>query len=109
MSYWTESGYTETNVHLYSRVSRSAAVQTQCPGGQEALAVLVCCQCRPDEQFAVSHVTVRTVVQVHLELPVLKQTAELCVIILTYLFPVLFTFYIQVVLKFKKIIPATKG
>ena len=32
-----------------------------------------------------------------------------CFIILTYLVPVLFSFYIQAVLKLKKIIPAPKG
>jgi hypothetical protein len=32
-----------------------------------------------------------------------------CFIILTYLVRVLFTFYIQSVLKFRKIIPAPKG
>ena len=34
---------------------------------------------------------------------------EVCFIILTYLVPVLFTFYIKDVLKLKKIIPALKG
>ena len=33
----------------------------------------------------------------------------ICFIIITYLVLVLYTFYIQVVLKFKKIIPAPKG
>ena len=38
----------------------------------------------------------------------LLQNAD-CFIILTHLVPVLFTFYIEGVLKLKKIIPASKG
>jgi len=38
--------------------------------------------------------------------PFLSFQNAVCFIILTYLVPVLFTFYIQVVLKLKKIIPA---
>jgi len=41
--------------------------------------------------------------------PFLSLQNAVCFIILTYLVPVLFTFYIECVLKLKKIIPAPNG
>jgi len=41
--------------------------------------------------------------------PFFPLQSAVCFIIVTYLVPVLFTFYIQGVLKLKKIIPAPKG
>ena len=41
--------------------------------------------------------------------PFFSLQIAVCFIILTYLVPVLFTFYIQCVLKLKKINPASKG